>query len=349
MMDHDARPTAHPDISDGKVGVLLVNLGTPDATDYRSMRRYLKEFLSDRRVIELNPVIWRMILELFILPFRPRKSAIAYKKIWNQERDESPLRTITRSQAGKLSDALREQGVLIDWAMRYGSPSIAERIEALQALGCGRIGLFPLYPQYAAATTATANDAAFRALMQMRRQPALHCFPSYHDHPGYIAALAASVRDQIIRQGWEPQLILASFHGLPADLLRKGDPYYCHCMKTGRLLMDALGRSEATFRISFQSRFGPKDWLQPYTDKTLAALPSDGVRDVLVITPGFAADCVETLEEIALGGAEVFHRHGGARFAMTPCLNDGDSHIALLKSLILKEISGWIPWRGNRT
>lgn len=345
MTDRTAHlPADHPPVAFGRIGVLVVNLGTPDAADTASVRRYLREFLSDRRVIEANPLLWRFILEAFILPFRPTRSAAAYRAIWNRERDESPLRTVTRDQAEALAGRLagHDGRILVDHAMRYGTPAIAERLEALVAQGCERVLLCPLYPQYSATTTASVNDQAFRALMTMRRQPAIRTLPPWHDEPGYIAALADSVRREIAARGREPEVVLASFHGLPKDYFDAGDPYFCHCSKTARLLREALGRDETTLRLTFQSRFGPKEWLQPYTDATLTELAAQGIRDVMLITPGFVADCLETLEEIAIGSREVFLGAGGEHFTLVPCLNAEKAHIDLLEKLILRELSGWL-------
>jgi ferrochelatase len=321
----------------------MINLGTPDAPDARAVRRYLREFLSDRRVIEVNPLLWQVILNAVILPFRPRRSAEAYGKIWDRQRNESPLRTHTRAQAEGVARRLAatHPDVVVDWAMRYGTPSIPDRLHALAERGCTRILLFTLYPQYSATTTATAYDRAFAELAEMRWQPAVRTAPPYHDAPGYIAALAASVEAHVAGLGWQPQAIVASFHGLPKDYFAKGDPYYCHCARTARLLRERLGRDEQGLMLTFQSRFGPREWLQPYTEQTLAALPGRGVRDVAVITPGFAADCVETLEEIAIRGREAFEAAGGERFTVVPCLNAREDHVALLAGLVLNELSGW--------
>ncbi len=337
-------PASDPKVAHGRLGVLLINLGTPDGTDYRSMRRYLGEFLSDRRVVELTPWLWQPILQGIVLTTRPRASGRNYEKIWNRERNESPLRTITRAQAEALAGRFAaESGVIVDWAMRYGSPSIAERLQALADRGCRRILLAPLYPQYSAATTATACDQAFRHLMTMRWQPAVRTLPPYHDEPAYIEALAASVREGLAALDWEPEVLLASFHGLPKENLDKGDPYHCHCQKTARLLREALGWSEERLRIVFQSRFGPKEWLQPYADETAARLAAEGVKRLAVISPGFAADCVETLEELDIGLRETFVEGGGERFAYLPCLNDAPASIGLLEHLTRRELAGWLP------
>ncbi|MCX5496862.1 ferrochelatase [Kaistia dalseonensis] len=338
-----ALPAGHPPVAHGRIGLLLVNLGTPDGTDYWSMRRYLKEFLSDRRVIEVPRLLWWPILNLIILTIRPSRSGHAYRSIWNTEKNESPLRTITRAQSEKLALALGDhEELIVDWAMRYGTPSIQDRLEAMQKAGCERILVAPLYPQYAAATTATVNDKAFDALKTMRWQPALRTLPPYHDDPVYIDALAVSIERSIAALDFEPELVLASFHGLPKEYLDKGDPYYCHCHKTARLLRDRLGWSPERMKLTFQSRFGRAEWLQPYTDKTVEALAKSGVKRIAVVSPGFAADCVETLEEIAMQNAEIFHEHGGEHFAALPCLNDSPEGMTLLEHLARRELMGWI-------
>lgn len=342
-------PAEHPPVKLGRVGVLLMNLGTPDATDYWSMRRYLKEFLWDSRVIEVSRFIWWPILNLIILTTRPKASGEAYEAIWNRELDESPLRTITRSQAELLSKDLtgaddRNDGVEIhvDWAMRYGNPAIKDKLESMMAAGCDRILLAPLYPQYAAATMATANDKAFEALMQMRWQPAIRTLPPYHDDPVYIEALCKSLEEGIANLDYEPEVILASFHGLPKSYLLKGDPYHCQCQKTARLMREHLGWDENRLRITFQSRFGKEEWLQPYTDKTVEALARQGVKRMAVITPGFSSDCVETLEEIAMQNGDIFEEHGGEKFALIPCLNDSEDGMRVIKTIVERELQGWI-------
>lgn len=337
-------PSNHPLVRSGRVGVLIVNLGTPDGTDYWSMRRYLKEFLSDRRVIEVNRWLWLPLLNLVILQRRPQKSGQAYKSIWDNARDESPLRTITRAQADKLTVQLSDLSprLMVDWAMRYGKPSIAERLAALQDAGCDRVLLFALYPQYAAATTATVHDKAFEVLAGLRWQPALRTVPPYFDDPAYIKALAASIRTHLAGLAWRPDVVLASFHGIPQSYFDQGDPYYCHCMKTARLLRQELGYDETQLKVTFQSRFGPAQWLQPYTDKTVEALAKSGVKNIAVVNPGFVADCLETLEEIAVENAEIFRHDGGEQFSHIPCLNDSEAGIAVLESVIRRELSGWI-------
>lgn len=340
-VDHHL-PAGHPAIPAAQTGVLLINLGTPEATDYFSMRRYLREFLSDRRVIEVSPLIWQPILNGIILTFRPGKSGKAYQAIWDQETNESPLRRITRQQAEGLQQHLSQQGVRVEWAMRYGVPSIAEKLEAMRAAGCRKILLMALYPQYSATTTATAYDHSFRALMKMRWQPAIRTASPYHDHPAYIAALADSVRAHIASLPEEPEVVLASYHGLPQKYFDKGDPYHCHCHKTTRLLRTALGWDEARLRTTFQSRFGPQQWLQPYTDHTVAELAQKGIKHLSIITPGFAADCVETLEEIAQEVRDEFLAHGGTQFSFIPCLNDSDSGLRMLETLVQQELAGWV-------
>jgi protoporphyrin/coproporphyrin ferrochelatase len=337
-------PVDHPPVRAGRVGVLLVNLGTPDGTDYWSMRRYLKEFLSDRRVIETPRLIWWPLLNLVILSTRPGRKGKDYASIWNRERDESPLRTITRSQSEKLAAAIASAApkLVVDWAMRYGNPSIASRLEALQKAGCDRILLVPLYPQYAAATSATVCDKAFDALKTMRWQPALRVAPPWADDPVYIEAVAASLRKELQTLDFEPEVILASFHGVPQSYLEKGDPYHCQCQKTARLMREALGLDDKRFRITFQSRFGPEEWLQPYTDKTVEALAKEGVKRLAVCMPGFTADCLETLEEIAGENAEIFLHNGGERFAAIPCLNDSEEGMRVIEHVVRRELMGWI-------
>jgi ferrochelatase len=338
------RPANHPPVASGRIGVLLVNLGTPDATDYWSMRRYLKEFLSDRRVIEENGLKWWLVLNLIILSARPRRKGRDYDKIWNRERDESPLRTITRAQADKVAATLAplDPRITVDWAMRYGNPSIASRLDALQRAGCDRILVVPLYPQYSAATTATVADKAFDALKTMRWQPAVRIAPPWHDDPVYIDAVASSLESELQKLPFKPEIILASFHGVPKDYLLKGDPYHCQCQKTVRLLRERLGFDETKFMLTFQSRFGTAEWLQPYTDMTVKALAERGVKNLAVVTPGFAADCLETLEEIAGENAEIFHRAGGKNFAAIPCLNASETGMAVISHVVRRELQGWI-------
>ena len=336
-------PPGHPTVPPRRIGVLLVNLGTPDATDYWSMRRYLKEFLSDRRVIEENRVKWWLVLNLIILTFRPGRKGKDYDKIWNKERNESFLKTITRSQADKLgADMAGDARVVVDWAMRYGNPSIKSRLEALQAQGCDRILIVPLYPQYAAATTATVADKAFEALVTMRWQPAVRIAPAYFDRPAYIEALATSLEASLAKLSFKPEVILASFHGMPEEYLRKGDPYYCQCHATARLLRERLKMDETQLMLTFQSRFGPAEWLKPYTDKTVEALAGQGVKNLAIITPGFSSDCLETLEEIAMENADIFKEHGGENFAAIPCLNDSPEGMAVIRDVVTRELQGWV-------
>jgi ferrochelatase len=336
------RPAAHPPAPKGRVGVLIVNLGTPEGTDYWSIRRYLKEFLSDRRVIETPRPIWLLILQ-FILLTRPRAKGRDYASIWNRERNEGPLKTITRSQSEKLGLALRnlEREVVVDWAMRYGSPSIGERLEALQAEGCDRILVIPLYPQYCAASTATVGDKVFEALGSMRWQPALRVAAPYYDDPVYIDALAHSIRAGLANLDFEPEVVVASYHGIPQSYFDQGDPYYCHCAKTTRLLGEALKLGAERLKMTFQSRFGRAEWLKPYTADTMRELASGGVKRVVVVTPGFAADCLETLEEIRVDNAHIFRDAGGERFAAIPCLNDSVEGVSVIEAVARRELKGW--------
>ena len=326
----------HPQIKYGKTGVLIINLGTPDSTSWLDVRRYLKEFLSDRRVIEVNPIIWQVILNLFILNFRPSKSAKAYKEIWMKEENISPLLYYTRKQAEKLSKSFSNENLIIDFAMRYGNPSIKSKIKKLNNEGCENLLILPLYPQYAAATTATVCDEVYRTLMNMRWQPSLKIIPHYESDPLYVDALVNSINDKLKNINWKPDLILASYHGIPKKYFDKGDPYHCYCHKTTRLISEKFKSIE--IKTTFQSRFGPQEWLKPYTDKTLENLPSEGKKNVLAICPGFSSDCVETLEEILIQGKKSFMESGGENFDMIPCLNDNDDHINLLKNLIQRNI-----------
>ncbi len=336
-------PSEHPKVKIGKVGVLLVNLGTPDGYDKKSMYRYLREFLSDKRVIEWPRLLWYPILYGIVLNVRPAKSGAAYKTIWNEELDESPLRTFTRSQSDKLAATLKQYDhVVADWAMRYGNPSIPARLDYLKEQGCDRLLIFPLYPQYSAATTATVNDKVFEHLMQMRWMPALRTIPPYHDEAAYIEGLANSIEAAMKDMPRRPEKIVASYHGIPLSYFNNGDPYHCHCHKTTRLLREKLGMDEDYLITTFQSRFGPEEWLQPYTDKTIEALARDGVKDVAVFNPGFSSDCLETLEEIAGGGAEIFHQHGGENFTHIPCLNDSDDGMRVIEAMARRELSGWV-------
>ena len=341
-MTSSNRPRNHPAVRGGRIGVLIVNLGTPEGTDYWSMRRYLQEFLSDPRVIEAPRAIWLPILQLILLR-RPVVRGRDYASIWNVERDEGPLKTITRSQSEKLGKALSALGpqIEVDWAMRYGTPLIAERLKALKAKGCDRILVMPLYPQYSAASTATVCDKVFDTLKGMRWQPALRIAAPYYDDPVYIDALASSVRAGLVGLDFEPVVVLASYHGIPQSYIDKGDPYYCHCATTTRLLREALGWSEDRLRMTFQSRFGRAEWLKPYTADTVIELAKGGAKRLAVVTPGFAADCLETLEEIAVENAGYFREAGGEHFAAIPCLNDSDGGIAILEAVARRELKGW--------
>ncbi|MGA2568583.1 MAG: ferrochelatase [Pseudolabrys sp.] len=336
-------PTKVPSAG-GRIGVLLVNLGTPDATDYWSMRRYLKEFLSDRRVIEENPIKWWLILNLIILTVRPGRKGRDYDKIWNRARNESPLKTITRLQSDKLEEMLGkvDRRIRVDWAMRYGNPSIRSRLDALVAQDCERILLVPLYPQYAAATTATVCDETFRALTRMRIQPSLRVAAPYYAEPAYIDALAGSLNAELAKLKFKPDLIVASFHGMPEDYVAKGDPYYSHCAETTAMLRKKLKLDENRLLMTFQSRFGTAEWIKPYTDATMKSLGERGVKNLAVIMPGFAADCLETLEEIAMENAEIFKHAGGENFAAISCLNDSDPGMAVIRDVVLRELKGWI-------
>ena len=324
----------HPIVKFGKTGVLLVNLGTPDSTSWLDIRKYLKEFLSDRRVIEVNPFLWQIILNLIILNLRPSKTAKAYKEIWMEKEDMSPLRYYTIMQTKKLLDRISNKDLIVDYAMRYGNPSIKSKILKLHHAGCERLVILPLYPQYAAATTATVCDEVYRVLMGMRWQPCLQIIPHYESDPLYIKALSNSLNSRITELSWKPDIVVASYHGIPQKYFDKGDPYHCYCHKTSRLLSEQF--QSVNILTTFQSRFGPEAWLKPYTDKTLENLPKEGKKNVLVICPGFSSDCVETLEEISIQGRESFLQSGGKNFDVVPCLNDSDDHINLLEKLTKK-------------
>ena len=326
----------HPEVKFGKTGVLFINLGTPDSTSWWDIRKYLKEFLSDKRVIEVNPILWQFILNLFILTFRPSKTAHAYKKIWRKETNESPLLYFTRSQAKKLNSKIGNEKIVVDFAMRYGNPSIRSKLKLLKEAGCENIIVLPLYPQYAAATTATVCDEVYRSLMDMRWQPSLQVMPHYESEPIYIEGLIKSIKRKLENINWKPDLIISSYHGIPKKYFDKGDPYHCYCHKTTRLMKENF--NEIDIQTTFQSRFGPQEWLKPYTDKTLESLPGKGVKNLLVICPGFASDCVETLEEIDIQGRESFLGNGGKNFDLIPCLNDSADHINLFEKLIKKFI-----------
>jgi ferrochelatase len=326
------------------IGLLLVNLGTPDAPTPVAVRRYLKQFLTDRRVIERNSLLWKTALNGAILPIRSRRRARDYEKIWNRDKDESPIKTTTRSQAEKLGGILEPLGkhVIVDWAMRYGNPSIASRLEVLVTWGCERILVMPLYPQYSAATTATVCDEVFRFMMRLRRQPALRFLPAYYEDPYYIEVLASSLQAELKSLPFTPDVILASYHGMPKEAVAKGDPYEVQCLRTTELLRAQLGLDDKKLMMSFQSRFGRAQWLEPYTIATVRALARKGVKNLVVITPGFAADCLETLEEIKVENARMFMRHGGENFAAIPCLNDSEAGMLMLWQLAMRELKGWV-------
>ena len=327
----------HPKVNFGKTGILLINLGTPDSTSWFDIRKYLKEFLSDKRVIEVNPIIWQIILNLFILTFRPSKTAKAYKEIWMKDVNMSPLKYFTEMQTKKLKRKIGNDLVLVDFAMRYGNPSIKSKIEKMQKNGCENLIILPLYPQYAAATTATVCDEVYRSLMKMRWQPSLQIIPHYESNPLYIKALVNSINKKLSEIDWAPDLIVASYHGIPKKYFDKGDPYQCYCQKTSRLLGENF--KKIPIKTTFQSRFGPQEWLKPYTDKTFEQLPKDGKKNILVICPGFSSDCVETLEEILIQGKASFQNSGGNNFDLIPCLNDSDDHIKLFENLIQNYIN----------
>jgi ferrochelatase len=329
--------------SQGKIGVILVNLGTPDGTDYKSMWRYLREFLSDPRVIELNKAIWYPILYGAVLTTRPQKSGANYRQIWNREKDESPLRTITRAQAERLAASFADDGrVVVEWGMRYGRPSMREAVASLMKQGCDRILSFPLYPQFSATTTATANDQLYRALMKIRHMPTVRSVPPYYAEPVYIEALARSIESHLAGLDFEPEIVLASYHGIPKPYSDRGDPYQAHCLETTRLLRERLGWDEGRLMTTFQSRFGAQEWLQPYTDKTVERLAKEGVKSMAIVNPGFSADCIETLEEIDGENREIFLHAGGERFFHIPCLNDSDEGMAVIEAMVRRELGGWL-------
>jgi ferrochelatase len=337
------RNPAAQDARKERVGVLLVNLGTPDSADAKGVRVYLKEFLSDPRVIENQGLYWKLVLNGVILNIRPARKARDYQKIWNLENNESPLKTITRAQSDKLAASIADHDhVVVDWAMRYGNPSIRSRIAALTAQGCDRILVVPLYPQYSAATSATVCDEVFRVFGEMRAQPTLRVTPPYYDDPDYIDALAVSINAHLATLPFQPDLIVASFHGMPQKYIDKGDPYQAQCTATTDALRKRMGLDTSKLLLTFQSRFGFDAWLQPYTDKTMERLARDGVRRIAVVMPGFSADCLETLEEIAQENAEIFKHHGGEQFSAIPCLNDSDPGMDVIRQLVLRELQGWI-------
>ncbi len=328
-------PNKHPRLPQRKTGLLLVNLGTPDSTNWWDIRKYLKEFLSDKRVIEVNPILWQLILNLFILTFRPAKTAKAYQKIWMKKQKMSPLRYFTIKQTTNLQKRIKNKSIEIDYAMRYGNPSIANKLSELKNKGCQEMIILPLYPQYAAATTATVCDEVYRSLMKMRWQPSLQIIPHYESEPLYIKALAVSVKKVLREISWVPDVIVASYHGVPKKYFDKGDPYHCYCQKTTRLLVEHM-KIDIPIVTTFQSRFGPEEWLKPYTDETIDNMPKEGKKKILVICPGFASDCVETLEEISIEAKESFMENGGKKFAIVPCLNYNKEHIDLLEYLVKK-------------
>ena len=325
----------HPTIAHPKIGVLLINLGTPDSPEAPAVRRYLAEFLSDRRVVEIPPIAWKPILHGIVLRTRPAKSAHAYKQVWTDE--GSPLAAITARQADRIRQRWGE-GVQVEWAMRYGNPGIRPAIERMKEAGVNRILIAPLYPQYCAATTATANDAAFSTLAAMRWQPAIRTLPPYYDDPAHIEALAVSLVRQLEALDFEPERLLLSFHGMPEQTLKKGDPYHCHCRKTARLLAERL---TIPTDVAFQSRFGRAKWLEPATDHVLASYPQGGVRKVAIAAPGFSADCIETIEELGIRGRETFLAAGGTHFARLDCLNDSEEGISMLDTILRRELAGW--------
>ncbi|MEE9424675.1 MAG: ferrochelatase [Methylococcales bacterium] len=335
-------PDQHLEIKPSTVAVLLVNLGTPSACDTSSVRRFLAEFLSDRRVIELSPLLWKPILYSIILTTRPIKITKAYQKIWLQENNESPLLFYTRQQARKLGHALQsEPNILVDWAMRYGEPSLQSTLEKLKQQGCQRLLVVPLYPQFSATSTASVIDKVFDVLKTWRWQPALRTLPPYFDHPAYISALAETVQQYLDTTEKKPEVILASYHGIPKDCVKQGDPYYCHCSKTTRLLREKLEIDDAFLQMTFQSRFGPKKWLEPATNLTLKKLAKQGIKHIAIITPGFASDCLETLEEMDIQNRETFINNGGSDYDVIPCLNDSQIGINMLETIVRQELKGW--------
>lgn len=345
MIDQASAPKDHPNLPKEKVGVLLANLGTPDGTDYWSMRRYLSEFLSDRRVIDYSPWFWQPLLQLIILTTRPSKSGAAYKSVWNNEANEGPLATITKQQTAKIRDSLRDvygEQIVVDYCMRYGNPSTDAKVQEMVDAGCHKILFFPLYPHYAGATSATANDQFFRALMKQKWQPTVRVVDPYFSDAGYIDALAQSVEGSYAGLEAKPDVLVCTYHGLPKRYLEEGDPYYCQCIKTTRLLKERLGWKDTEITSTFQSKFGPEEWLQPYTVEEVARLAESGKKNIAVIAPAFSADCLETLEEINEEICESFEEAGGETFTYIPCLNDDDAHISALTSVITANLSGWV-------
>ena len=340
---HSHLSEGHDVASEGRIGVLLSNLGTPDGTDYWSIWRYLREFLSDPRIIELNKLVWYPILYGAVLTTRPQKAGANYAKIWNREKDESPLRTITRGQAERLQAALSDDDrLVVEWGMRYGNPSMEEATKRLIAQGCDRIVMLPLYPQYSATTTATANDQFYRALMKMRKMPTVRSIPPYYEDPVYIDALASSIEKHLASLDFEPEIVIASYHGIPKSYFENGDPYPCHCHKTTQLLRERLGMDEKQLITTFQSLFGKAEWIKPYTDETVARLAHEGVKRIAIVNPGFSADCIETLEEIDGEVREVFIHAGGEKFSHIPCLNDSDDGMRVIETIVRRELQGWL-------
>lgn len=335
-------PIDHPEIPKPKVGVLLVNLGTPDATDYFSMRRYLKEFLSDKRVIEIPKFIWSPILNLFILTFRPKKSGKLYETIWDKDKNQSPLRVNTENQAEKLKRLFRQQDLKIDWAMRYGNPSISKKINKLVKAGCVKLLVFPMYPQYSATTTASVMDKVFETLLKLRWQPSLRTVEPYFDNEIYIRSIVKTVKDHLKKLNWRPDALVCSFHGLPKKYFMKGDPYHCHCVKTNRLIKEKLANQIKNVEFCFQSRFGPQEWLKPYMNEKFEELIGRKQKKICMIAPGFSSDCLETLEEIAIQGREDFLEMGGTHYSYIPCLNDSVQSMNIIKILVEKNLQGWI-------
>ncbi len=336
------KPESHPEIPKAKIGVLLINLGTPDGTDYFSMRRYLKEFLSDRRVIEVPKVLWSPILNLFILTFRPSKSGKLYKKIWDKKKNQSPLRVNTEKQAKKVEKVLNQPLIIVDWAMRYGNPSIDLKIKKLVTQGCTKILILPMYPQYSATTTASVMDKVYETLKELRWQPTLRTVEPYFDDEAYINAIVKTIDKHIQKLSWKPDTIVCSFHGLPKKYFLKGDPYHCHCAKTKRLIKEKLQKKVKNLELCFQSRFGPQEWLKPYMNEKFKDMLNKNQKKICMIAPGFSSDCLETLEEIAMEGREEFMEMGGTHYSYIPCLNDSNESISLIKKLVLKNLKGWI-------
>ena len=338
-------PADHPPVRKAKIGVLLANLGTPDNYDYWSMRRYLNEFLSDKRVVDYSAWIWQPLLQLVILTKRPFSSGANYKLIWNNELNESPLLTITKDQTRKIAESVAAKygdGIMVDFCMRYGNPSTESKVRAMVEAGCEKILFFPLYPHYAGATSATAHDQFFRALMKEKRQPAVRTVPEYFEHPAYIEALAQSVERAYAQLDHKPDVLVASYHGMPKRYLMSGDPYHCQCAKTSRLLRERLGWAKGSIDTTFQSVFGPEEWLKPYTVEHVAELAKQGKKKIAVIAPAFSADCIETLEEINGEIREAFEHEGGEVFTYIPCLNDDAAHVDALVAVIEENLTGWL-------